>query len=85
MIKEAEKEPIMVSLREGPTLEQVQELSEHMRRVDDKPTLESILEILFSHERENMISNVKGEMSFRMQKIHLSTYHRICKILRIES
>ena len=46
--------------------------------------MENVLEILFTHERENMVSGGKGEMSFRIEKIHLSTYHRICKAIKFE-
>ena len=55
-----------MSLREKPTAEQISELTSLMKKIEDKGIMENVLEILFTHERENMVSGGKGEMSFRI-------------------
>ena len=49
-----------------------------------KNTLEQVLETLYNNERELFQSENKAQMSFSMTDIHLSTYMKICKILKIE-
>jgi hypothetical protein len=48
---------------------------------NDLSTLEKVLEVLHSQEKENMTLNKNGMMSFKMNKIHISTYLRIKKIV----
>lgn len=43
--------------------------------------LEKVLEVLHSYEKENMSLTKNGLMSFKMNKIHVSTYNRIRKLL----
>lgn len=31
-----------------------------------------------------MVMDKNGEMSFKINQIHLSTYYRICKVLKID-
>jgi hypothetical protein len=37
--------------------------------------------VLHSNEKENMSLSKNGLMSFKMSKIHISTYYRIKKLL----
>ena len=43
--------------------------------------LASVLEIMHTHEKENMRVGRDGVMSFDIEGMHRSTYMRICKAL----
>ena len=52
---------------------------------NDFSTLEKVLEVLHSNEKEHMMLNKNGMMSFKMSRIHISTYYRIKKMVgRVE-
>jgi hypothetical protein len=48
---------------------------------NDFSTLEKVLEVLHSNEKEHMMLNKNGMMSFKMSRIHISTYYRIKKMV----
>ncbi len=43
--------------------------------------LEKVVEVLHANEKENMALNKNGLMTFRMNRIHISTYIRIKKLV----
>lgn len=55
-----------------------------MKSIEDKSVLEQVLEILFTQEKENMMASPKGQMCFRVESIHLSTFYRICRVVKLE-
>ena len=74
----------MVNLYRSPTREELLELSQIVKNVyerEDFQLLEKVLEVLHSNEKENMTMNKNGMMSFRMTKIHISTFYRIKKLV----
>ena len=81
---EATVEPIMVNLNECPSKEQLLELSNLMSTLysnGEVSLLEKVVEVLHTNEKENMALNKNGLMTFRMNRIHNSTYIRIRKLL----
>lgn len=77
-------EPIMINLNECPSREQLQELSNIMSSLysnGDMALLEKVVEVLHTNEKENMALNKNGLMTFRMNRIHISTYIRIKKLV----
>lgn len=73
-----------MNLRERPTADQIRALSSQMRLIEDKNILEQVLEILFMFEKENLVAGPKSQMQFRIENIHLSTYYRICRVIKYE-
>ena len=74
----------MVNLQLSPSHDQLLELSELIKSMEVREeygTLEKVLEVLHSFEKENMCLSKNGVMSFRMNKIHLSTYYRVKKVI----
>jgi hypothetical protein len=77
-------EPILVTLNESPSREQLLELSNLVSALyanGEVALLEKVVEILHSNEKENMSLNKNGLMTFRMNRIHHSTYARVKKLL----